>query len=107
MKKIFLREKDDSFVLREQIIKFSKLIKKSYISFVIFSFAMYLICLYYLICFNSTYPKIQIEWIKSSFFIFLIIETLSLFKCLLETILRFMSFYFKSEKIYKVSKLVN
>ena len=107
MKKIFLREKDDLFVLKEQIIKFSKLIKKSYISFVIFTFVMFLICLYYLICFNSTYPKIQIEWIKSSIFIFLIIELLSLLKCLLETILRFMSFYFKSEKIYKISKLVN
>ena len=107
MKRIFLREKDNRIILEEQIVNFVNKIKISYISFTIFVFVMFGICLYYLICFNSIYPKIQIEWIKSSIFIFLIIQIISILQCLLEAILRFTSFYFKSERIFKVSKLIN
>ena len=107
MKRIYLREKNNKIALKEQIISFSKSIKIHYIAFIIFVFIIILVCLYYLICFNSVYPKIQIEWIKSSIFIFLIIQFISLLQCLLETILRFMSLYFKSEKIFKISKLID
>ena len=107
MKGIYLREKDNKFVIEEQIINLVKTIKINYISFTIFVFAIFIFCLYYLICFNSIYPKIQLEWIESSIFIFLIIQIISVFQCLLETILRFISFRFESEKIFKVSKLVN
>ena len=107
MKRIFLREKDNKVILEQQIIKFVRTIKISYISFTIFVFFIFCICLYYLLCFNSIYPKIQIEWIKSSIFIFLVIQILSVLQCLFETCLRFMSFYFQSERIFKASKIFN
>ena len=107
MKEIYLREKGNKFVIEKQIINFVRTIKINYISFTIFVFVIFIICLYYLICFNSIYPKIQLEWIESSIFIFLIIQIISAFQCLLETILRFISFRFESDKIFKISKLVN
>ena len=107
MKGIFLREKDNKIILKNQIINLVDLIKKKYISFIIFVFIIYVICLYYLICFYSIYPKIQVEWIKSSIFIFIIRQIVSILQCFLETILRFISFKCGSEKIYKISKLIN
>ena len=107
LKRIYLREKNDKFKLESEIIDLIKLIKCRYIAFSIFLLIIYGVCLYYLVCFNSIYPKTQMEWIKSSIFIFLIRQVLSVLQCLLETILRFISFRTESEKLFKISKLVN
>ena len=107
LKRIYLREKGDKFKLQAEIIDLIKLIKYRYITFSIFLVILYGLCSYYLICFNSIYPKIQKEWVISSIFIFLIRQILSVLQCLLETILRFISFRTESEKLFKVSKLVN
>ena len=106
MKHIFLREKDNNYNIKEEIIILVKLIKKRFLLFIISIYIIYIICLYYLICFNSIYPHIQIEWIKSSCFIFIIRQIVSIIQCLLETILRFISFKCKSEKLFKTSKLI-
>ena len=93
--------------IKAEIIMIMKEIKNRYLSFIIVVFIILIICFYYLLCFNYVYPYIQYEWIKSSITIFIIIQILSIFACLLETILRFISFRCKSEKIYKLSKIVN
>ena len=107
MKHIFLREKDNKNKIKEQIVILVNSIKNRFISFIITVFFIYIICLYYLICFNSTYPNIQIEWIKSSIFLFIMRQFLYIFQCLFETSLRFISFHYESEKIFKASKLFN
>ena len=107
MKGIFLREKKDKRNIKYEIIILLSLIKKRYISFIIFAFIINIISLYYLICFNSVYPYIQIEWIKITIFIIIIRQIISFFQCLLETILRFLSFRYENEKIFKKRKLVN
>ena len=94
-------------ILKSEVIALVKSIKKKYIAFSVFLVCIYAICLYYLICFNSIYPKIQLEWIKSSILIFIIRQILSVLQCLLESILRFISLKFESEKIFKISKLIN
>ena len=68
-------------------------------TFIIFGFSFY-----YVLCFNYVYPKTQMEWIKSSILIFIIMQILSVIKCILETIFRFLSFKYESEKLYKISK---
>ena len=45
----------------------------------------------------------KIEWIKSTVFIIILIHILSIFVILIETLLRFVSFEIKSEKMYKAS----
>ena len=45
----------------------------------------------------------KIEWIKSSVLIIILIHILYIVVILIETLLRFISFELKSEKLYKAS----
>ena len=107
VKGIFKREKENINNLRKEIINIIKEIQTRYITFIIIIFVILFIALYYLLCFNYVYPKTQIEWIKASVTIFIIMQILSCLKCLLETCLRFLSFKCKSEKLFKLSKLLD
>ena len=107
IKGIFKRERDDLIVLKEQIVELIRTLKINCLAFVIIIFVIFFLSFYYLLCFNYVYRYIQIEWIKSSIVIMIIMQIISILRCLLETILRFISFKFKSEKIYKISKLVD
>ena len=104
---IYKREKDDINILKKEIILFTRSVITNYIAFIIFVFVILLISFYYLLCFNYVYPKTQIEWIKCSVTIIVIMQILSILNCLLITSLRFLSFKLKSPKIYKVSKLLD
>ena len=50
--------------------------------------------------------QIQYEWIKSSITFIIIIQFLSTITALIETALRFLGFMFKSERLFRVSKLL-
>ena len=104
LKGILRREKDNSKVLKEKVNEFMKDLKKRYIAFIIVASIILIISFFYLLCFNYVYPNSQIEWIKSSITIFIIMQILSLLKCILETSMRFLSYKFNSEKLYKISK---
>ena len=101
---IFRRDMENKLALKQDIINLVKTLKKRYISFIIFVFVVLLLSLYYLLCFNYVYPKTQIEWIKSSIAIIIIIQILSILKILLEAIIRFSSFKCESEKLFKFGK---
>ena len=105
IKGIFKRDKENRLILKRNIAMLIREIKRRYISFIIMTFFIMLISLYYLLCFNYVYPKTQIEWIKSSILIIIIIQILSVLKCLFEAIFRAISFKCESEKIYKFSRL--
>ena len=107
IKGIFKREKDNGFNLKGEIVILIREMEKRYLLFVIIVFIILIIGFYYLLCFNYVYPHMQIEWIKSSIVIMIIIQALSIITCFLETVLRFISFHYKSEKIFKMSKLIN
>jgi len=103
IKGIFKREKNNLITLKFEI---SKVIKNIIIRFTLFislSFFIILFTLYYTICFINVYPHLMNEWIKSSFILFIIMQILSILICLLESIIRFISFRCKSEKLYKIS----
>ena len=102
---IFLREKDNLMNIKYEISVFINDIKSRYFTFILIIFIILIISLYYLLCFNYVYPNMQIEWIKSSIAIMIIMQIVSILIILLETILRFISFSCQSEKIYKISKL--
>ena len=107
IKGIFKREKDNLLSLKNEISKITTIITKRYIFFIILSFLITTFTLYYIFCFHSVYPHMRNEWIKSSIIIILIMQILSILQCLLETILRFISFKCKSEKIYKLSIMLS
>jgi hypothetical protein len=105
IKGIFKREKDNRLILRRTITMLIGEIQKRYIAFIIMVFFILIISLYYILCFTYVYPKTQIEWIKSSIMIIIIMQILSLLKCLFEAIFRTSSFKCESEKLYKLSKI--
>jgi hypothetical protein len=105
VKGIFKRDIDDKIILKQNINELIKTLKQRYISFIIFVFIILIISLYYILCFNYVYPKTQIEWVKSSIAIIIIIQLLSILKILLEAILRFLSFICESEKLFQFGKL--
>ena len=107
IKGIFRREKDNHVILKQNISDFLKNIIIRYIAFIVVASVIFLLSFYYLLCFNYVYPYTQIEWIKSSITVVIIMQLLSFLKCLLESGLRALSFKLKSEKIYKVSKLLD
>ena len=107
IKGIFKREKNNAYILNEEIVKFINSMQKMYLAFIIFVSIILLISSYYLLCFNYVYPKTQIEWIKCSITIMIVMQIISFLKCLVITGLRYLSFKIKSQKMYKVSKLLD
>ena len=107
MKGIFNREKKNIVNLKVQITKLSKEIVIRYIAFIIFVLVLFLLLMFYLLCFNYVYPHTQGDWIKSSIFLIIIMQILSLLIALLQTGLRFAGFRFRSEKLFKLSKLLD
>ena len=107
IKGIFRREKDNVDVLKKNISELISDLKKRYLAFIIIVSVILLISFFYLLCFNYVYPYTQIEWIKSSIAIMIIMQILSTLRCLLETSLRYLSYKFNSEKLYKISKFLD
>ena len=107
LKGIFKRQMDNIENLKSEISEFIINLKRRYLSFIILVFVILLFAFFYFLCFNYVYPKTQVEWVKSSITIFIIMQILSVLKCFLETCLRFMSFYCNSEKLYKLSKFLD
>ena len=105
IKGIFRREKDNRHLLKQLIVTFIKDLQNRYISFIVFVLVILLLSFYYLVCFNQVYPKTQMEWLKSSIVIMIFINIISVLKCLYETSLRVLSFRYKSERLFKLSKI--
>ena len=107
IKGIFRRDRDNINELKKNIFSLMKELKRRYITFIIFVSIILIISTFYLLCFNYVYPYSQIEWIKSSIAIVIIMQVLSTLKCILETSLRFLSYKLKNEKLYKISLILD
>ena len=104
IKGILKREKKDITNMKYQINLVMKQIKIRYNIFIIINSILSIFSWYYISCFNNIYPHMKIEWIKSSIFIIIIIiYILSIIIIIIETILRFISFELKSERMYRAS----
>ena len=107
IKKLFKKEKDQPKFLKEKIDNLINDIKKRNIAFIVIASIILIFSFFYLLCFNYVYPYSQVEWIKSSITIVIIMQILSVLKCLLDSGLRFLSFKINSEKMYKIGKLLD
>ena len=102
--KIILKSKNNT--KNDVKIKINQILGKTlkrYIYFIIFTFIITFFSLYYITCFNYRYYYITNEWIKSSIFIIIFMEILSLLSIFIESSLRSLSLKFNSEKLYKLS----
>ena len=107
VKKIFKLNKDNILEFKIQINKIFKSIKRRYVFFIIISFIISLITLVHISCFNIVYSHLKFEWIIFSVIIIVFMQIFSVLVCLFHSILRFISFKCKSEKIYKISYLIS
>ena len=107
VKRIYLREKDDYIQLKYEISVIIQSIKKRYNVFIFLCLFISVISWYYVSCFNNVYPRVKIEWIKSSITLILIMQILSIILVLFEGLLRFLSFKYKSEKLYKIKQIIS
>ena len=103
-KGIFKRERLNPQLIKENVKELINEIKKRYISFIILVFVLLLCFLYYLLCFNYVYPKSQMEWIKSSIAIIIVINILSILRIFIGAALRYLSFCCENEYIFKFSR---
>ena len=107
IKRIFKREKENLIILKYEITQVAKSIQKRYFYFIITSFVITIFTWFHISCFNNVYPHMKLEWIIFSLIIIVGVQILSFLSCLLESILRFLSFACKSEKIYRLSLLLS
>ena len=107
IKNILRMEKDNALVLKYETIKIMKSIKTRYVWFIILSLLISLFTIVHISCFNVVYHHTTMEWLIFSFIIILLIQLFSVFVCFLQSVLRVISFKFKSEKIYKLSLLLS
>ena len=94
-------------ILEYEIVNIIKDLQKRFIYFIILSFIITVFTWYYLLCFNTIYPHMKEEWIKSSIIIIIGMQILSILVYLLEAIIRFVSFKCESEKLFKLSLILS
>ena len=104
IKGIFLRGKFKPRKIKMDIVIFIQKMEKYYNYFIITSYFITFLSWFYISCFNDVYYYSQKEWIKSSFLFFILVEIISIFISLFETIFRYLSICSKNEKIFKLSK---
>ena len=103
IKNILRFEKDNIPEIKYQISIVMKEIKWRNSIFILITFVISLYSWFYISCFNDIYPNTKLEWIKSSIFIIIMFYIFSIIVTLIETLLRFISFEIKSEKMYNAS----
>ena len=104
LKSIFRYEHNNVYAIKYEINSVMKEMKWRYNIFIIITAVISLFSWYYISCFNNIYPHMKVEWIKSSVFIILLVHIIYIIVTLVETLLRFISFEIKSEKLYKASQ---
>jgi hypothetical protein len=107
VKGVLKREEKNIFNLKYEINIIMKEIKIKYNIFIIITIVSSLFSWFYISCFNNIYPHMKKEWLIFSLLIIICIQILSLISCILETIIRFVSFKCKSERLYKLSLLLD
>ena len=107
IKRILLREQEDVLQLRYEIALASKNIKKRYDIFIFICIFISILSWYYISCFTNVYHSVGKEWVQSSVAIIIIMQILSIFMTLLESVIREISFQCKSEKLYKFKQILS
>ena len=106
IKNTLIREGNYPISLKSQISIIITAIRKGYKIFIGLCFSFGIISWYYISCFNNVYPYTKKEWIKSSIAMLIIRQFLQVLLVLIESVLRILSYRYKSEKIYKLMKFI-
>ena len=89
VKRLFLREKKNTLQIRYEMSVITNDIKRNYLILMIICLVIDLIFFYYANCFNNVYPNLKKEWIKSSIFIIIAMQILSMLSGLIEALITY------------------
>ena len=103
LKRIFIRNKDESIKLKYDISVLVSDIQKRFIGLICLSIFLSIICFVYISCFNIIYPYIREEWIKSSIFILILMQFINLAITFLHCSSRYLAIRCNSAKIFRLS----
>jgi len=106
IKDTFKRQKENLLFLKGEVYQILKKTIKRITYFIIVSFIISILSFYYISCFNNVYPKTEIEWIKSCILVILLMGIIIILIILLESFLRHLALYTKSDKLYKLSLII-
>ena len=106
IKKIIIRNKEDINKIKSEITTIVRDIKNRFIGIIALSIFLSIISFIYISCFNTVYPYIKIEWIKSSAFILIFMIFFKFLCILMECCLRYIAIKCNSEKLFKLSLLL-
>ena len=106
IKRIFIRFNKDDSKIKLELILILKDIKKRFFLFILLSFLLSIISFIYICCFNIVYPYIRVEWIKSSIFIFIVMQIINFLFTFLECCVRYIAIKCNSEKLFRLSLLL-
>lgn len=104
--KLLLRYKSSHLQLYQELYLFTIKLKNKYKGLIIICMIITIFSWYYISCFNSVYRYTKNEWLLSSFSFIIENMILHFLTIFFGTILRYISFKFDSEKLYKISDLV-
>ena len=107
VKRIFIRFHKNETRMKYELSLILITIKKRFILFIIFSLFLSIVSFFYISCFNIVYPYIRIEWIKSSIFIFIVMEIVNFLLIFFGCCFRYIAIKCNSEKLFKISLLIN
>ena len=107
IKKIFRKNKVGNIKMKYEISLIVKDIRNNFTTIIIISLILTIICFVYISCFNNVYPYIKIEWIKSSFFILILMQILNFLLTLFGCIFRYIAIKCNSEKLFRLSLLIS
>ena len=82
-------------------------IEKRFKILIAFSTISTILCFVYISCFNIVYPNTKMEWIKSSIFIILITQLINFLITFLECCIRYIAIKCNSDKLFRLSLLLD
>ena len=106
-KKLLINNQNDIIKLKIEVAKLISLIQRRLIIFFIIVLVIFIFSFLHIVSFNYVFHYTQFEWIKSSIFIFIFIELIMIIICLLYAFIRKMSFKCKSDRLFKLSQIIN
>jgi hypothetical protein len=106
-KKLLVRNQENLGELTKEVLKLIKIIQRRILTLFIIILIIFVFSFLYVVSFNYVYHYTQFEWIKSSIFIFIIIEFLIIIICLLIAIIRKLSLKYKSDRLFKLSQFID
>ena len=107
LKRIFIRGKNNITNIKREILILIKRIVKYNFVFIIISYIIFIFSWIYISCFNDVYYYTRKDWIKSSLFLIIIYQIYPIILCITESIVRYISIKFKSEKVFKLSQFMS